>query len=377
MYVLIALSFGLFSCSEVEVENIQEQNETLLRKDKCVIDLHGTYIDNGMPSRGENNILVFPSQQSFLSTIENLELLVENYDDDFLNQHSSLNEDELEQLEDALNYNSDFPLEQFEVSHSFYSLRYHYNIKEDDWLANSDNANWTWNDDPTIDLLVEGVEQTVYNPYYEFIVCKTLYKLTYSGIVYIPIDNPNLTKILTNINNGQDPSVVIPSLGGVIVDKDNNSIKLNLPEPSVVVFEPFADNTTECVFNINRTKRFVHPNENNRSINAKQKMKTGPFNKTYKAVTKSYKWKNGKWKKRRTHISAGIQGNTHDPNFGCSSTSFVVENKSIKKKKRREIAVRIPRSIIIPGQIGANANELKTRHHQNGIWHEWYYETPM
>lgn len=103
-------------------------------------------------------------------------------------------------------------------------------------------------------------------------------------------------------------------------------------------------------------------------------MRFGPFNKTYKAVTKSYKKKRGKWRKRRTNISAGVKGYAHHASIGCPSESFVDESRSVKKRRRREKAVRVPRSIIIPNDIGANDNVLYTRHHQNGVWHTLYYE---
>ena len=103
-------------------------------------------------------------------------------------------------------------------------------------------------------------------------------------------------------------------------------------------------------------------------------MRLGPFNKTYKAVTKSYKHKRRKWRKRRTSISAGVKGHAHDPYIGCPSEQHVDKRTTIKNRRRREKAVRVFRSIIIPNDIGANDGELYTRHHQNGVWHILYFE---
>ena len=166
---------------------------------------------------------------------------------------------------------------------------------------------------------------------------------------------------------------VIDAHNGTTVD-DRNILTLNLPTPNTLVFEPVMPNTTLCIFRENRQVSIVHPQNSKRRVKAKQIMRLGIFNKTYKAVTKSYKHKRGKWRKRRTHISAGVKGYHHDPSIGCPSEVWVDERTTIKNRRRREEPVRISRSFIIPNDIGANDRELYTRHHQNGVWHILYFE---
>lgn len=182
------------SCED-KVENYETNTLEKSRPiERCDFEPHGVYIDNGMEMPSENNMLKFPDYLTFEQTVINLENQVEEYDDLFLAQNSNLSEDELDDLEEDIDYNPDTPLINFEQYHEFYSLRSYSESLEDTWLDNSDQTNWSWDDDPTADIFVDGVEQTIYNPYYEFIVCNTLYKLTKEGNIYIPLDFPELMK---------------------------------------------------------------------------------------------------------------------------------------------------------------------------------------
>lgn len=154
-----------------------------------------------------------------------------------------MSEEELDEFEESIGYNPDKPLIIFEDNYEFHSLRKYSEDIENDWLDSSDQIDWSWENDPTSDIFVDGVEQTVYNPYYEFIICNTLYKLTDDGILYIPIDYPNMTNVLSEINKGGNPQEVVNSYNGTIVN-DDNILRLELPTPNTLVFEPVIENTT-------------------------------------------------------------------------------------------------------------------------------------
>ena len=71
-----------------------------------------------------NGMLEFPDVTTFLATMDNLELQAELYDDDFMKQWGYLNEDDIDDKEDELNYDPETPFTEFENQFSgFRSLR--------------------------------------------------------------------------------------------------------------------------------------------------------------------------------------------------------------------------------------------------------------
>jgi hypothetical protein len=67
-------------------------------------------------------MLMFDSWKDFENTAEQLSLELENYDDTFLAEHKSLNEDELDELEISIGYDDQIPLKDFENRLNFENL---------------------------------------------------------------------------------------------------------------------------------------------------------------------------------------------------------------------------------------------------------------
>jgi hypothetical protein len=268
-------------------------------------------------------------------------------------------------MEDATGFNDQLPMEQFENSRSFYSLRASSLAAEMAWLDQSDQPGWSWDDDPTDNDVISGVEQTFCNPQNEIVICNVIYKYVDGGILHIPMDHAFASEILDAANNGMSMADLVQEFGGVNSEQTKDQIAGELFAQS------FPLNTAVCIYNINETKDFLHPNTNKKYVKGKHKIRSGPFNKVYKAVTNSFKHKRGKWRKRRTTISAGLEGFIHDPQIGCGTKIPIDQRTTRKKRKRREESHRVPRAVIIPSDIGVNNEELKSTHYQDG--HVNYY----
>lgn len=226
-------------------------------------------------------------------------------------------------------------------------------------MDQSDQPGWSWDDNPTDNDVISGVEQTFWNPQNEIVVCNVIYKYVDGGLLHIPIRHPNASDILASGNEGVGIEDIMSKFEGTTDPKDY--------DPQKPYGEIFPPNSAVCIYNINETERFVNPQNSNRSVDAKHKIRSGLFNKVYKSITKSFKRKNGKWKKRRTNISAGFDGDFHDPSIGCESNIPRIVGSSVKKKRRREYAARIPRAGIVPSQVGCEVGRLSSTHKQDNF----------
>lgn len=352
-------------------ENTQEENLDFAKSEGpsenkgCEFALHGVYIDNGMPRESDNNMLHFASFEQYENVLEELEADVEAYEDAFVNAYPNLSDDDLDDIEESTGFNDQQPMIDLEVTHSFQSLRKVMLAAEEAWLDQSDQPGWSWDDDPTDKAIIEGIEQTLWNPYHEIVICNMIYKYVDGGLLHIPIDHRFASDILDAANDGMTIEDLVREFGGTQSDNLKDQIVTEL------FVQVTPEDTVSCVFKENRQKRFVHPNNSRRSVKAKHVIRTWAYWKVYKAVTKSYKYKRGKWRSRRTTISAGLDGNIHDPQLGCPSMVYINKRTTRKKRKRREEAHRIPNGTIIVARIGINRGELKSTHYQDTHWN--YY----
>jgi hypothetical protein len=342
-----------------ETQSFQKSEEEPGGGSECDFDVHGIYFNNRVPKKSDHNILHFPSWENYEILLAALEQEVEDFDDAFINSHPNLSDDQLDAMEDSTGFNDQLPMEEFEIYHDFYSLRKSSYDAENAWLALSNQPGWSWDDNPSDNDVISGVEQTFWNPQNEIIVCNIIYKYVEGGILHVPIGHPNASDILASGNEGVDIEEIMSNLGGTTDPKDYDAFK-----PFGEVFPP---NTANCIYNINETERFTHPQNSNRRVDGKHKLRTGPVNKVYKSITKSYKRKNGKWKKRRTNISAGFDGDFHDPSIGCGTNVYRMVGRTAKKTKRREYSDRIFRIGIVPSEVGCEVNRLSSTHNQGNF----------
>lgn len=93
-------------------------------ENECEFNVHGIYLFNGVAKNSDNNILHFPSWDNYETLLAILEQEVEVHDDSFVNNYPNLNDDQLDDMEDLIGFNDQLPMEEFEQSHAFYSLRH-------------------------------------------------------------------------------------------------------------------------------------------------------------------------------------------------------------------------------------------------------------
>jgi hypothetical protein len=349
-------------------------NETLVTKSeegggdiKCDFEPYGLYFDNGVAQVTTNNMLHFPSMESFYQTLDDLEQQVETHEDSFVIPNSNLSEDDLNDLEESSGFNADLPLDEFEQSHEFYSLRKDVLIAEEAFLDTSDQPGFDWANDPDDVPLIDGIERTVFNPQQEVIICNIIYKYVEDGLIGVNMNNVNATDILTAANNGVSGEELASIYGG------------NEEEPGDMVYFPEPQNEGECFYKVDKIERFF-----NGSYKMKNKHKIkgtgGPFNFVFKAVTKNYK-KKRKWKKRRIKSYARIVGEIHDRYLGCGNLGPIDESSPDRKRRRREVSHRIPRNnstnpngVPLSTRIGTEIDKLDSQHKQHSWIVNWTYE---
>ena len=367
----LSLSLSLVSCED------EITNDTITAKSgegggdmECELEPHGLYFDNGVSPSTGNNMMHFPSWDSFEYTIGHLDNLVELHEDSFVIPNDLLSEDALNDLEESSGFEEDQPLIDYENSHNFFSLRAFARIKEDNWLDNSDQSGWTWDDDPDNDWLIHGTEQTVYNQYYEVMICSFIFKYMEGGVIVIDSQNQDASSILNSANNGVPIEELLTQFAG------------SNEKPGGITDHVIYDNSGECVFKVADTKRFILSNPRYR-VKGIQHMSGYSVGGNglkayfkYKSITKNYKKKGSKWKKRRIKSYAKIVGERHDPYLGCGSPLIEVDKRStIKKRRRRKVVIRVnPESYNSPSQLGTEIQKLESVHWQRGETFRYYYE---
>jgi hypothetical protein len=172
------------------------------------------FFDNGHTANCDNNMMHFPSWESFANTVEQLEIDVDNHDDSFLNTYGNLNEDDLNDLEESMGHNPDLPLKAFEEHHSFCSLRHTEAAAEEAWLDASDQPGWSMNDWQENRFIVDAVEQALYNPYNEIMICKVIYKEMTGGWLIVDFTHSDTTAALGAANEGDTLQEVVAKYGG-------------------------------------------------------------------------------------------------------------------------------------------------------------------
>jgi hypothetical protein len=321
-----------------------------------------------MPSPTAHNILKFGSETEYQNTLAYLEQQYEDHDNGFLATWGHLSDDDLDDMEESLGFNDQLPMEEFEATYEFYSLRAELHTAEEAWLDQSDQPGWSWNNDPTANAFIDGIEQTLWNPYNEVIICDFLYKYIEDGLIHLPINHEQFSDILTVANNGASAQDLVDQFGG---QASSSMTERDYAELFVQTREQ-----NSCITDVNEEGRIGHPINHSISMVVKHKIRSGPFNKVFKAVTKSYKHKRSKWRKRRTRILAGVVGKIGQPELGCGTEIDIDKQSNYGKKRRRERAVRIRNGSIIPSvsAYGALPHQLKTIHIQEASPYDYLFQ---
>lgn len=281
--------------------------------------------------QNQDGILVFNSSSDVEQAIEYLEYKYDQYSDAFAAQYPGLTADEFADIEEAVGFNDDQPYIDFENQHGIYSLRALISAQENYWLENTAGDS-TAGTDPD-DLYMDDYElRTLVNAdgylkvgtlYYVFLSDGSYYTYDGGGGGDCPdpqIDCPFELASLKSLKSG-DP---LP-----------RGVKYFKSEPTVTVYATVPS----CSSN-KKNKNFEQNGDKTWRFKWKLKVKDGPFAGPgrVKAVTKSYRKKNGRWRVRGANIGAKVYGNVVQQN--CSGGGSV--ESSYKNGRKRKVKAKVP-----------------------------------
>lgn len=357
----ISHSGDVIESADKQVGISEKENRSLFNTENCNFSVHGVNFFNGVNSQLKNNMLHFSSIEQYYQVLDQLEIQLEAYEDAFVNTYSNeddeseAEEENLNNIEESIDFNADQPLDDFELENKFYSLRAELSKLEKLWLETSDQVDFDWNNDPENDAPILGLEASLYNPQGEVMICGIIYKRTLRGLYSLNSNSVISSNILEDINiNGYTPEEI---------EQKYQSSDYSYEEDEYT-------NGDDCIGRIDkRVKRYFKDNKYKVKAYHKISGYSGPFHYTFKSITKNYKRKRGKWKSRRIRSYAGFIGKATDHNLCCPYLQDVNSRCTRKKRKRREHTIRISRRETPCSRLSTNKNSLWSTHNQ----HSWTY----
>lgn len=325
---LLTLSF--YSCDKAELTqnettqaNKFESQETM-RQSSMFDYIESINVNNGLNTECENNILIFPSWEKYHQTIDKLDELTENYCDTFdANIPANISDDEYDALCESTGFDEDNILRQFEEDLGFCSLRQKIITAEDAWLDNQSETGPFIGNDPDDDFIDDESERALLNEGHEVIIGDRIK----GYIIYKFIDDlGNFYQI-----NNMDLDVLQALNHGEIPEGNPNLIINNSQNPT---YDECKKEVKEINMEYGTTNRFKRISKIRKGVHS-------PFGPSkIKATTKGYKLKRRKWKRRRTNITASINGIDLSISgiiyVNCSKEQELLVTKS---RKRRRVSV--------------------------------------
>lgn len=299
--------------------------------------------------------------------------MIEDYNDAFDQQTANMTDLEADDYADEIGFDEDQPLTDFEKDLKFCSLRQHIIELEDAWLDQQGDGAWNLNTSPDEYYIDDETERALLSLGSEFIVgdCKTgytLYKMYDWGYVSFPItDIGTTTNVLTALNNITNPTQQPFNILGATQNQVTDILASQEPirYTLTVTVPPVQSQPSSCKENAKEKGEEIFSSD--RRIRWKNKFRrlqslaSGGVGVKIKSVTKSFRKKNGRWKKYRATIAAGMSGTVYS---NCYSDVAVNDEKERKRK-------RLKHTKVIPEQTSyqihkLQPNKLFSIHKQSG-----------
>ncbi len=276
-------------------------------------------------------IAVFTDQQTYNTYIEGLDAQVEAWDDAFVAQWGYLDDDALNDKEEALGFDSEKPLTDFENQIGLQSLRQKYLAEEEIWL-NNEVLNDALDPDNKPEFDFDNEEMTVLN---------TLSEVQIGTQIYKKLNSSQIEAINNNIKSGavhlKSAQLLESGAGLIITNSDYNTlIDFNNGNTSVINNNNVVVTTSNSRVNCStgKLKRTKVQLTSDRLVKVLIKVRA-PFanwNGKVKSKLKSYRKKRHRWRKYRATISAGVVGKVWDSNCGAP---FLLNKKKEKRRKKK------------------------------------------
>lgn len=256
-----------------------------------------------------DHILKFTDMQQFQDVYNCLDQANETWNDNFEAAHSSLSDDDYNAYCDSVGFEEDQPLIDFESALNFYSYRKYMSGLEDTWLANgADSAS----DPENGDVLEDDILATMFSYDKAVMINDTIYWIDNDGTMYL-------------VTNGDCALLAQLQADPVVVSAHN---------PKRITIFPTKTTNSEC-------RHWDGKGDWNYYASAKKyKWKTSfryyPWGTSIKGKVKSYKKKNGNWKKWKTDLEVNPYGTHYD--YNCAeSASYNVDKQKRRKKLKDKI----------------------------------------
>src|SRR5690554_1131221 len=300
--------FGMLFTSCEKDENIEDVKESQSQQKSLMMSgFHLETIDNGL----DGQILFFDSAEAYYNVQENLFNQSNAYIDSYQDQiPTDLNDDQLEEYLNGINYNEDAIYEGFEQSLGFNSFRVKLNNDIDLWLDIQTNPDMMINEenDPDNNTLVLESDRALYNMGGEVVVLDSLqnpviYKAFDWGHLAVENFDTDVVKIINTENLKTIEDVQLRFIG-----KSNIKFKLDV-----------SNIETPCQKSGIKNKQHFYSPNNKHNVKSIIKKRETPFDSSGKhdhllIKTKGYLWKRGKWRNRAVWLVAGFTSkrNQHD-----------------------------------------------------------------
>lgn len=389
-YLITALGIVVaslfYSCStELETENQSASNlkESLSKsasKRPCeyfksaiestiIPGVKAIYLDNGISTTCDNNILIFPTLEDYENSILKLDKLIESHNNNFDQQTTGMTDLEADEYAESTGFDEDQSLTEFEKKLNFCSLRQHIVSLEDAWLDQQGDGTWNLDTSPDEYYIDDETERALLSLGSEFIVggCEigyTLYKRYDWGYVSFPIDDIGATStILTQLNDITNPTHQPFNIGGATLGQVSDVLlPLKLKKYTITTTNPPTSQASQCHGEVkDKGEHLFSPA---RKIRWKHKLKDAHFPNTsgttlMKTYTKSYRKKKKGWKKFKATIFTGFQGKIAVP---IQCTDLGTQPLTGKEKRRKKVKERI----YMVGDISVKQNAFFSIHKQEG-----------
>lgn len=336
---IILLGLVVISCDKGELSKEPKNDITSFQKQSNLFNyIESTHIDNG-GSECANNILIFPTWDKYWETIDKLDQMIDNDCDAFdATVPNGISDDSYDALADAAGFDEDNVLRKFEQDLEFCSLRQKIETLENNWLDQQGDGVWDVNADPDNHFIDDETERALLSYDAEVIIGNKK-----DGFVYYKFldDVGNYIEV----HNGDSVAISQVSQGNI---PTNN--------PNVVVQTPIKDETSagECKskvkevsyeYDLENGKRLKRISKIRREFGANYTSQTAIFKSKIKAKTKGYRKKNGRWRARRTWITACIGGQVvGEPGLAYNACDKALD-PIYKQKERRRRRVKVKTTI--------------------------------
>jgi hypothetical protein len=357
----------IISCDKNELsQEIKPSVVNVSKRESSIFNYVKSFrIENGT-SKG-NNVLIFPSWDKYFETIDKLDDMVDRECDKFdatilRNELSkskmksvtiNILDDEYDTLADLYGFDEDNALLNFEEDLGFTSLRRKIAIEEDIWLGEQGDGKWNINLDPDNHFIDDETERTLLSENAEVVIGDdkvgyVYYKLLDDYGAMIQVYNSDLEAI-NQVSNGFIP---VKNTNVIIIESNinqNNDIDCKR-DLKVAEYEIFGSERIKRKSKVTNNDSWSH--------------------KKISAMTIGYKKVNGKWKRRRTNITAGITDiNGVSAGFVYNDCSTRFEIMEIKERYRRRVKVKVRGATYNGGNliIGIKDNNVYSFHKQDGL----------